>query len=58
MSKSKREKNFKNEERKFTDGYKKSNDYVAHKYEKRLRNAIRGNAVDLITDEYDYIYDR
>lgn len=55
MSKSKRERNVRNEERKFTDGYKKSNDYIEHKYEKRIRNAIRGNAIELITDEYEFI---
>ena len=51
MSKSKRESNYRKEERRYSDGGTKYDDYYEHKHEKRLKNAFRSNDVSSLMNE-------
>ena len=53
MSKTTKDKYHRNEDRKFTDGYKKpSADYYSNKKEKRERNQFRSNNMNEIFYKY------
>ena len=55
MSKSKREKNYNREERRYIDGSPNVAEYRKHKTEKRIRNAFRSNNLeDLLNDQFIY----
>jgi len=55
MSKSKRESNYRKEERKFRDGDKEFiHEYREHKHEKRVQNLLRSNDIEALLEVEDY----
>lgn len=56
MSKSKRESNFRKEERKFLDGDKRDfiHEYRDHKHEKRVQNLLRSNDIQALLEVENY----
>jgi len=56
MSKSKRESNYRKEERRFEDGDKREfiHEYREHKYEKKLKNILRNNDIEALLEDEQY----
>jgi len=56
MSKSKRESNYRKEERKYQDGSQREfiHEYREHKEEKYLKNVLRSNDLEALLEVEDY----
>jgi len=56
MSKSKRESNYRKEERRFEDGDKREfiHEYREHKHEKKLKNILRNNDIEALLEDEQY----
>jgi len=56
MSKSKRESNYRKEERRFQDGDSREfiHEYREHKYEKKIKNILRNNDIEALLEDEEY----
>lgn len=56
MSKSKRESNYRKEERRYQDGGQREfiHEYREHKQEKRVQNILRSNDIEALLEQENY----